>query len=218
MISSIFAAIAPLPVAARTITVDGNSASYAGEWLAGDQWQTDPQGDIAGGTIFGYDLEALWGHYDEANDTMYFRLDVWGTPADLDGNGNTGTVCDIPPGDCAGVGQYEQYTIILSDNTEDSGLPGAVLEYKNNAVAHIDGSAQWGSNCVEFKLLHASNYIDPIDFCIVVAAGGMVDLPGEDVMRYCLSEVEVSLLTPFGIITLVGILSILGLWRVRRKQ
>ena len=195
MIASIFAALTPMPVAARKITVDGDSASYAGEWVAGvwpagDQWATDPENDVAGGDIYGYDLKTLWGHYDEANDTMYFRLDVSDKPADLDGNGDTGTVYTIPPGDCAGVSSTEQYTLILSDNVDSSGKPGATLTYTNNAVAFPDGSAQYGADgtndCVEFELLNAADYIDPKDFCILVAAGGIADLPGEDTMNFCL--------------------------------
>jgi hypothetical protein len=224
---AIFAALTPMPVAARKITVDGDLASYPGEWVAGDypagdRWATDPANDVAGGDIYGYDLRALWGHYDEANDTMYFRLDVDNLPADLDGDGNTDTVCTIPPGDCGGVSATEQYTLILSDNVKISGKPGATLAYTNNSVAHPDGKAQYGADgtndCVEFELLNAADYIDPADFCILVAAGGIADLPGEDTMEFCLSEPpEVGILTPFGIITLLGILSILGLRRLRRN-
>jgi len=200
MITSIFSAIAPVPVAARTITVDGDSASYAGEWTpgdypAGDRWETDPASDAGTGhneDIHGYDLKALWGHYDEANDTMYFRLDVYGLPADLDGNGDTDTICSYPPGDCAGVSATEQYTLILGDNVEDTGLPGALLQYTDNAVACADCDAQYGADgvndCIEFSLEHASTYIDPEDFCITVSAGGSADVPGEDGMTFCLYE------------------------------
>ena len=195
MIASIFAAINPVPVSARVITLDGDSESYLGEWVpgawpTGDWLKDDPANDVAGGDIHGYDLRALWQHYDEANDTMYFRLDVDDMPADLDGNNDTDTVCSIPPGDCPGVGNKEQYTIILSDNVDPSGKPGLTMMYNDNICNGPDATAAYGhltgNDCVEFSLTHASDYIDLLDFCIVVSAGGLADNPGEDIMDICI--------------------------------
>ena len=158
---------------ASAITVDGNVGDWAGGLIA-----TDPTGDPA---INGYDLTALYMEYDAGTNIMYFRLDVDGIPADLDGDGNTGIDCNIPPGDCPGVGSFEQYNVVISD-----GGPGAVLTYTNNAVLHPDGNAAHDT-AVEFSLNNADTYVNPDEFCISVTAGGSADLPGEDTMSECIS-------------------------------
>ena len=198
MIASIFAAINPVPVSARVITVDGDSASYAGEWDT-NLWPTgdkanavsDPANDPDG--IGGYDLKDLYIHYDSPNDTMYFRVDVYGIPADLDENGDIDTVCSVPPGDCTGVGAFEQYTLVLNS----PGFGTTQMVYSNNALSVTpsgSGSSDYGSgtgnDCIEFSLNSASTLLNPIDFCINVTAGGSADLPGEDTMSVCLFSEE----------------------------
>ena len=172
--------------AMAAITVDGQAApanEWAGDWLKNDPCTTEDHGM----GLWGYNLEALYQHYDVSTDTLFFRLDVCGIPADLDGDGDTGTDgSPIPPGDWAGVGTYEQYTIILSDNTYTTGKPGANLYYNANTVLHPKGFAAWGTDCVEFSLDDASDYVDPMDYCIHVSAGGSSDTPySEDLMYIC---------------------------------
>ena len=181
MIALIFAAISPMPVVAiNGITVNG--LEDPGEWVAADKLADDPcTTENHGFGPWGYNLAALWEHYDAGSDTLYFRLDVCGVVADLNGDGDPDSPAAVPPGDGPGVGLFEQYTIILDDIVE--------LSYKNNDVAHPKGSAQWGADCVEFQLLDATDYVDPHDYCIRVTAGGSQDLNfSEDTMQVCVSR------------------------------
>jgi hypothetical protein len=163
--------------AMAAISVDGDCSDWTNDWLA-----NDPPDDPAG--IGGYDLEALYQQYESGTDTLFIRIEVYGTPGDLDENGNTDTVCGIPPGDCTGVGPFEQYTLAFTS----SGKSGATIMYTNNAVAHVDGDAAHGASCVEFSLSNANNYINPYDYCLNVTAGGMADQPGEDIMQVCFTD------------------------------
>ena len=215
------------------INVDGVCTDWSAESLV----KTDPVCDYPGcpddGTIGGYDLTALYLYYYEDGDTLFVRLDVDGKPADLDGDGNTGIDCNIAPGpgDCPGVGCYEHYSLGFSSS------PGTVIVYTCNEArnadgdSHPDGNAQYGLNCIEFSLSHASDYINPDDYCIHVSAGGMQDAPmGEDNMEVCIMPSptptppppqlppSVSVLTPAGIIGLIGILCIAGAGRVMRRR
>jgi hypothetical protein len=217
---------------ATAIDVDGDCS----DWTADSLVKTDPVGDYAHldplKTIGGYDMTAMYLHYDEGNDTLFVRLDVNGKPADLDGNGNTDSNCDIVagPGDCTGVGCYEHYTLGFRDS------PGTTIVYtcnearaENGVDLHPDGKAQYGASCIEFSLSHASDYIDPDDYCIHATAGGMEDTPGEDTMDVCIVPSpppipppqlppSVSVLTPMGILGLIGILCIAGAGRVMRRR
>jgi hypothetical protein len=174
---------------ATAINVNGDCTDWPSDSLAKD----DPVGDYAhaaGDTIGGYDLTALYLYYESGSDTLFIRLDVDGKPADLDGNGNTDTNCDIAPGpgDCPGVGDYEHYSLGFSS----PGKTGTAIVYKGNAArkadgtVHPNGDAQYGASCIEFSLSHASSYINLNNYCLSVTAGGMQDDPGEDTMDVCI--------------------------------
>jgi len=219
---------------ATAIVVDG----VCTDWTADSLVKTDPVCDYPGcpddGTIGGYDLTALYLHYEPSSDTLFVRLDVNGKPADLDGNGDTDTVCDITPGpgDCAGVGDYEHYSLGFSSS------PGTAIVYTGNearkadgVTLHPDGKALYGLSCIEFSLSHASSYIDPYNYCIYVKAGGMQDAPmGEDNMEVCIMPSptptppppqlppSVPILAPAGILGLVGILCIAGAGVIMRRR
>ena len=182
-----------VPVVSAAPVVDGDSQTFAGEWTAGDQLELktgrmlDPESDTAGGDIYGYDLKALYQKYDLGTDTLYFRIDVYGMPADLDGNGDTDTVVSCPPGDRPGVGAFEQYSITLD---------GTQIEFSNNVVTVTPGGSGTaayghltGHDCIEFSLDDASTHVeDPFDYCMLVAAGGSCDMPGEDILEACFQE------------------------------
>ncbi|MHC1565791.1 MAG: hypothetical protein ACXQS6_05690 [Candidatus Syntropharchaeales archaeon] len=181
-----------ISVVSAAPVVDGNSQSFAGEWTDDQECgDGDPVGDIPN-LGSGYDLVAVYQQYDPATDTLYFRIDVAGMPADLDDNGDTDTVCAIPPGDCAGVGPYEQYSIVLDSTTQ--------IIYQGNAVTvNPSGSAtaaygDGGPNgCIEFALDAASTHVNPYDYCLAVTAGGSGDSIegqpiGEDLYQCCFEE------------------------------
>ena len=98
---------------AMAITVDG-LVSPTDEW-DGD-WSAD---DTTTGTLgdpcsiedhlmedWGYNMKTIYQHYDMSSNTLYFRLDVCGMPADLNGDGDVNGPCEPtdPPCDCDGVG------------------------------------------------------------------------------------------------------------------
>ena len=184
IIASIFAAINPVSVVALPddITVNGDGSEWDAAWRLD---YVDPINDpIPNGTWgpSGYDLKYVWQHYDEAADKLFLRYDVYGKPADLDGDGDTSGPSGIPPGDYSGVGKYEHYTIIIN--------PSATLEivYQDNAVT-VNGASGMadaaygegtGDDCIEFVLYNAGTLMDPNDYVIYGLAGGDKDAPGED--------------------------------------
>ena len=183
MVAAVFAS------SAMAINVDGNSNSYAGEWTTGDWVTNDPCGVEGHGMgDWGYNLKALYQHYDDINDVLYFRIDVCGIPADYDGNGNTDTVCNPSDDiDCAGVSEYESYTLTLTS----TGHTGTHIRYSDNAVTHTDADAQWGTNCIEFELSNASTYVDPGHYCITATGGADPDDHAEDRMEGCVDIAQV---------------------------
>jgi hypothetical protein len=175
---------------AMAINVDGKidpSDEWDGDWSADDS---------TAGTLgdpcsiedhlmenWGYNMKTVSQHYDRSSNTLYFRLDVCGIPADLNGDGDVNGPCNPPqpPCDCDGVGAYEQYEIQLSS----SGYPGVNIRYTNN-VANSDSNAQWGADCIEFSLVNADTYVNPYDYCMFLSAGGIADPPySEDLMDAC---------------------------------
>ena len=171
------------------ITVDG-LVSPANEWATEDLVATDPcTTEDHGMGLWGYNLKELYQHYNESSNTLYFRIDVCGTPADLDGDGDPNGPCDPPnpPADCTGVSPYESYKIGLTS----SGYSGKLMVYANNIVSDGDANAQWGANCIEFSLANADTYVDPDNYCISVSAGGDNDPPySEDLMYVCVYHEE----------------------------
>ncbi|VUT28035.1 MAG: hypothetical protein SYNGOMJ08_00595 [Candidatus Syntrophoarchaeum sp. GoM_oil] len=187
-------------VSAAPVVVDGNSQSFAGEWTAADQLELDtglmldPQADAGideDENIYGYDLKALYQKYDLATDTLYFMIEVYGMPGDLNGDDDP----DDPSGcggggigDGPGVGINEQYSLTVSGSTQ--------ILYKSNTatVIPLPGTAtaaheSYGANrCIEFALNDASTHVDPFDYCVHVSAGGDCDGPGEDLMDACFQE------------------------------
>ena len=176
---------------ASTITVDGQvspSDEWDGDWSADDNPSGDPC-DIEDHLMenWGYNMKTLYQHYDRSSNTLYFRLDVCGMPADLNGDNDVNGPCDPPhaPCDCDGVGSYEQYEIQLVS----SGYTGVNMRYASNNVAHPDADAQWGTDCIEFSLINADTYVDPYDYCMFLSAGGIADPPySEDLMDACYSD------------------------------
>ena len=195
MISSIVTAIMVMTMfasSAMAITVDGNIApsdEWDGDWSADDITSSGNPCDIEDHLMedWGYNMKTVYQHYDRSSNTLYFRLDVCGIPADLNGDTNVSGPCDPPhpPCDCAGVGAYEQYEIQLTSD----GYPGANMRYANNNVIQPDATAQWGTDCIEFSLINADTYVDPYDYCLFLAAGGIADPPySEDLMDACYSN------------------------------
>ena len=176
---------------AMAITVDGQvspSNEWDGDWSANDNPSGDPC-DIEDHDMedWGYNMKTVYQHYDMSSNTLYFRLDVCGMPADLNGDNNVNGPCNPPnpPCDCDGVGAYEQYEIQLSS----SGYPGVNMRYASNNVAQPDADAQWGTDCIEFSLINADTYVDPYDYCLMLSAGGIADPPySEDLMDACYSD------------------------------
>ena len=193
MITSIVTAMLVMTMfasSAMAITVDGEidpANEWDGDWSADDSTSGDPC-SIEDHLMenWGYNMKTVYQHYDMSSNTLYFRLDVCGIPADLDGDGDVNGPCDPPhpPCDCDGVGAYEQYEIQLSS----SGYPGVNIRYTNN-VANSDSNAQWGADCIEFSLVNADTYVNPYDYCMFLAAGGIADPPySEDLMDACYSN------------------------------
>ena len=192
MLTAFFVMAAPTAVA--TPILDGYNTS---DWDAVDLLATDAQ-DVAGNWSSGYDISEMWAHYDATNDTMYFRLDVYGVPGDTDGDLNDTT----SGGNCsdeAGIGPHETYEIWI--DLENNGSWDYHITYENNAVEcgenaslGADASAAHGnSSCsnndhyciVEFKILNASVYgLDCYDHCIPYSirgfAGTTLDYRSED--------------------------------------
>lgn len=175
-----------ISVVSAAITVDGDGSEWDPSWKLAD----DPQYDVAGGNIYGYDIKALYQKYDPDTDTLYFMIEVYGMPADLDGNGDTGTLCACAPvgaGDCTGVGPNEHYTLSLD---------GTQIKFLNNGVVFTIGSGTaaaaygegTGHDCIEFSLDDASDHVNPFDYCVDVSAGGLCDSPGEDTLHACFEE------------------------------
>ena len=194
MITSIVIAMVVMTMfasSAMAITVDGQVSPYNewdGDWSADDNTSGGPC-DIEdhGMGDWGYNMKTLYQHYDRSSNILYFRLDVCGMPADLNGDNDVDGPCNPPhaPCDCAGVGAYEQYEIMLSS----SGYPGVNMRYSSNDVIHPDAEAQWGTDCIEFSLINADTYVDPYDYCMFLSAGGISDPPySEDLMDACYSN------------------------------
>ena len=180
---------------AMAITVDGNGSDWDPAWMLGTS-PLDPYTDIPlkispsttiDVTIYGYDLKDAWQHYDSGTNTMHWRYDVWwDVPGDLDGDGDPDGPT-FPTGDEYGVGQYEQYTLIINYGT--SGRLRLILA--NNSVetlpSALPADAKEGrapipnaNRCIEFSLSDATDYMDPSDYTLYGSAGGSVDKPGED--------------------------------------
>ena len=194
MIVSIVTAILVMTMfasSATAITVDGQvspSGEWDGDWSADDNPSGDPcDTEDHGMGAWGYNMKTVYQHYDRPGNTLYFRLDVCGMPADLDGNGDVNGPCEPtdPPCDCEGVGGYEQYELKLVS----SGYPGVNMRYASNNVVHPDANAQWGADCIEFSLTKADTYVNPYDYCMMLSAGGIADPPySEDLMDACYSN------------------------------
>jgi len=173
---------------AMAITVDGEinpSDEWDGDWSADDSTSGDPC-DTEDHLMedWGYNMKTVYQHYDKPSNTLYFRLDVCGMPADLDGDGDVNDPCNPPqpPCDCDGVGAYEQYEIQLTS----IGYSGVNMRYADNDVVQPDADAQWGADCIEFSLINADTYVDPYDYCMFLSAGGIADPPSsEDLMDAC---------------------------------
>lgn len=173
---------------AMAITIDGRidpSDEWDGDWSADDATSSNPC-DTEDHLMedWGYNMKTVYQHYDRSGNTLYFRLDVCGMPADLNGDNDVDDPCDPPhpPCDCDGVGAYEQYEIQLSS----SDYPGVNMRYASNNVAYPDADAQWGADCIEFSLINADTYVDPYDYCMFLSAGGIADPPySEDLMDAC---------------------------------
>jgi hypothetical protein len=194
MIASIVTAMLVMAMftsSAMAINVDGlvsPSNEWDGDWSANDNPSGDPcDVEDHGMGDWGYNMKTVYQHYDRLSNTLYFRLDVCGMPADLNGDNDVNGPCapTDPPCDCGGVGAYEQYELKLVSN----GYPGINMRYASNNVAHSDANAQWGADCIEFSLTKADTYVNPYDYCMMLSAGGIADPPySEDLMDACYSN------------------------------
>ena len=121
---------------AMAITVDGR-IDPSDEW---NSWKLADDEDSPWNN--GYDLHAVWQHYDASEDKLYFRYDTDGIAGDSDGT--QGPNLPAFPNDQDGVGDHEQYLIgIDADNNPATGvditLPGVtypgfelLVDFHNN--------------------------------------------------------------------------------------
>lgn len=168
----------------------------------------DPQDDsgtnfdesmsTAGVVPSGYDIKSMSMRYDPATDTMYGLGEVYGTPGDLDGDGDV-SEDDTVNGDAGGaagpagfgIGSNESWEIRASQNGND-----VFILVSNNdwsvfnglPFSHDDVQASFSTSGVEpvyeIAIMGMSTHFDvtpganPI--MIEVKAGGGRDIPGED--------------------------------------
>jgi hypothetical protein len=144
----------------------------------------------------GYDIKSLYAHYDFATDTLYGLCEAYGTPGDLDGNGNINTLS--VNGDDAGVtgpagtgiGEFESWEIRATQVQGGVSKDVWILVRNNNwtvydtiALTYDDVDASFGS-VYEISIENMSNHFvlgpGAPTIMIEVKAGGNRDVPGED--------------------------------------
>ena len=194
MIASIFAMINPAIVASP------GPATVDGQVNPGDEWDNslitidDPK-DVSTTWDSGYDIDKVYVIYED--DTLYIRVDVYGTPADTDGDGDpNGNDGSVNPGmsDYSGVGggaapgAEEYYIDIDADGDCDFDEADYRLRYTqdDSELLHYLGGSTGAvtdeayGTIVELSLEDASDYIDPMNFCIQGWADNNPDGIGED--------------------------------------
>ena len=157
------------------------------------------------GESSGYDIMRFYSAYDPATDTAYGLAQVYGLPADLDADGDPDNDC-VAYGDCDGMGDSE---IVIIRFIQESLGTNVKVEYRNNTVtvdnAALDVEGTWDSNPANFiedpddntqpravYELSIKNFTSsglfsrdaddsPIE--IKITAGGLEDIPGEDIGR-----------------------------------
>ena len=182
-------------------------------WQQGIELDNDPKNDSGpdyddsmaqAGESSGYDIMRFYSAYDAANDTAYGLVQVYGLPADLDGDLDPDNDC-VAFGDCDGISVSE--IIIIRFKQESLGT-NIRMDVSNNTVT-VDNPALvdklnivWNSDpdnfiedpddttqpraVYEFSLedftssgLFSRDADDsPIE--IELTAGGLEDIPGED--------------------------------------
>ncbi|HUV73691.1 MAG TPA: hypothetical protein VMW79_05255 [Anaerolineae bacterium] len=196
------------------ITLDGVGDDWDPSW----QVATDPLDVAVTGTgnhpheaptyaRSGYDIIALWAHYQPSDDRWYFRLDVDGRAGDSDsqtgtpGNLGVGTHdVDAGPlgGDSAGIGPSEAYTLPLSRDCgvyvvtawfalggDSSILPGVVSaptgSWSGQAVygTTVPGIVEWSYTRDE---LFGFGIVKCHQFGMMARAGDTSDLVSDEIV------------------------------------
>jgi hypothetical protein len=201
---------------AMAITVDG-MVHPADEW---NSWKLADDEDQTWTPVNGYDLLAVWQHYDEAENKLYFRYDTDGIAGDSDGDGNPDTLNDSIH-DQTGVGDSERYLIGLSVDGDDAtgtyltdengvNIPGfdITILYKGNSVEmgwHTAGitappdfvavatiGAAPFTKVVEFSINNVTAYMNPRQYVLYGYAGSSMDGPNtpEDPLQEPVEVIE----------------------------
>ena len=180
---------------AMAITVDGR-IDPSDEW---NSWKLADDEDQPWALVNGYDLLAVWQHYDESEDKLYFRYDTDGIAGDSNGDGNPNEP-DDGWNDQWGVGDDEQYVVALNlDNDDATGLnirgyPGFDLtvkytdnipeiEWHNPSITEPAGFVAEAKiattvpyeRVVEFSVNKVSEYMDPRLYTVYGYAGSAID-------------------------------------------
>jgi len=183
---------------AMAITVDGR-IDPSDEW---NSWKLGDDEDSPWNN--GYDLRAVWQHYNASEDKLYFRYDTDGIAGDANtiGDGNPHNVMPNDPNDQWGVGPHELYQIGLNiDNNDITGVTirgvdgfDLIIDYTDNAptvawhdMAEHDVIVEAKialdtpyTNVVEFSINNVSTYMDPRLYVLYGYAGTILDLNEED--------------------------------------
>ena len=192
--------VAMFASSAAAITVDGK-VDPAGEW---NSWKLADDEDSP--WYNGYDLLAVWQHYDAVEDKLYFRYDTDGISGDANtaGDDDPHNVTPGDPNDQWGVGAKEQYLIALDADNDSTtgvtirGIPGfdIILDYTGNtpevtwfggmtkpagfvAEAAIKTTPPY-TRVVEFSINKVSEYMDPRGYVLYGYAGTTMDENEED--------------------------------------
>lgn len=182
-------------------------------WQEGIELENDPKNDSGlgysdsmaqAGESSGYDIIRFYSAYDADNDTAYGLTQVYGLPADLDGDLDPDNDCTAY-GDCPGISESE---IIIIHFIQDSLGTDVRIDVQNNSVS-VNNAALAGKVKVEWNSDPANLIEDPDDNTqpravyeisienftssglfsrdaddspieIKLTAGGLEDIPGED--------------------------------------
>lgn len=189
---------------AMAIIVDGridSSDEWDASWKLADDLNDEPPLPLPNG----FNISAVWQHYNLSDDKLYFRYDTVGIAGDASGNGNPHLYA--PPAGIEewGVGLHEEYVVgfdVDNDNSTGALMMGfpdpfngfdLVVHYTNNTV-----TAKWyggltAPSCfvaeaaiateedythhVEFSINNVSEFMDWRYYRIYGFAGSLYD-PG----------------------------------------
>ena len=195
IVTAMLMVIAVFASSAMAITVDGR-INPSDEW---NSWKLADDEDQPWALVNGFDLLAVWQHYEESEDKLYFRYDTDGIAGDSNGNGNPNEPND-GWNEQWGVGRHEQYVVALNlDNDDTTGLnirgyPGFDLtvkytdntpevEWHNPSITEPAGFVAEAkiatdppfTHVVEFSVNKVSEYMDPRLYIVYGYAGSAID-------------------------------------------